>query len=148
MFPIRESAFHCHCRHSTIVYMSTRHFAKFSSQDQSCIHVLTIKPPTLAPAFWGEAHAVGFPCVPPKQVISHALAFSFTNQFLKYQSRNFPLRLSYNMAISPTLPLFHHVALNQNIFSSSLPCGHLLVPFFCSWCSLHLAVCVCRVQHP
>lgn len=62
--------------------------------------------------------------------------------------RLFPLRLSYNMAISPTLPLFHHVALNQNTFSSSLPCGHLLVPFLCSWCSLHLAVCVCRVQHP
>lgn len=60
MFPIRESAFHCHCRHSPIVYMSTRHSAEFCSQDQSCIHLITIKPPTLAPAFWEKAYAAGF----------------------------------------------------------------------------------------
>lgn len=63
MFPIRESAFHCYCRHSPIVYMSTRHFAEFSSKDQSRIQAIAIKPPTLALAFWEKAPAAGLPCV-------------------------------------------------------------------------------------
>lgn len=162
MFPIRESAFHCHCRHSPIVYMSTRHFAKFSSQDQSLIHLITIKPVSLAPAFWGEAPAVGFPCIlkgsdshiadpartplfgsrlrlqvdkkNPKAgnftccgIIFYKTVFKISGE--KFFHRLFPLKLSYNMAISPTLPLFHHVAFSHNIFSSSLSVDFCLSPF-------------------
>lgn len=41
----------------------------------------------------------------------------------------FPLKLSCNMKISPTLPVFHQVALNQNVVSFSLSVDILLCPF-------------------
>lgn len=62
MFPIRESAFHCQCRHSLIVCVATGRFAKFSSPDESCSWHYH-KPPTLAAASWRGAQAGGNPCV-------------------------------------------------------------------------------------
>lgn len=117
------------------------------------------KPPPLAPALWGKAHAGGFPCIfqesdtlltlfehlwkqaeisggqkNPKVGNLTCFGIFFYKAVLKILvealfHRLFPLKLSYNMAISPTQPFFHRVALNQNIFSSFFSVDICLGPF-------------------